>query len=375
MGWIGQHRTMSIERRQTRDGQARYLARVKSGGRLVASKTFRRRGDAATWEREQYRRLAFGEFIPPTRSATRVAIVAAQFLESRRCQISPHSWRTDRDNLAGLPDWFAARPLSSIEESEILIFLTEQLQIKARSTVQRTKTTLGAMFTYAVRERMITRNPMREVRMPSGPGRTTMDAGTFTVEELTHTIEQQHRIRPHLAAATEFLSLTGLRWSELRALRVRDLQQQPFPAIRVSRAHSENYAEKGTKTGRARLVPLTDRAGEIAAGRTNGRRANDYLFTSVTGLQLRSDSFRRLLAWHKTAPPGRTIHHLRHYAASAWLRAGIPVNQVSRWLGHANPSTTLTTYAHVLGEAQELDAIRLLNAIEQERRRDGRENA
>lgn len=48
---------------------------------------------------------------------------------------------------------------------------------------------------------------------------------------------------------------------------------------------------------------------------------------------------RRRIA-HTPVPSERTIHDLRHYAASTWLRAGIPVNQVSQWLGHANPNTT-----------------------------------
>ena len=361
---------MSIERRQTSTGTVRYLARIKSGGQLVGSKTFARKSDAEAWEREQYRALAFGEFIPPTRSATRFSEVAAQFLEARRGQISPHSWRTDRDNLANIPGWFAARPLSSIGESDILRYLTEQLAVKAHSTVQRAKTTLGSVFAYAVREKMITRNPMRDVRMPPGETRISAGVQTFTDAELAQTLRLQQEVRPHLAAVTEFLALTGLRWSELRALRVRDLQQVPLPAIRVSRAHSDGYAEKGTKTGKVRLVPLTDRGWEIASTHAAGRKRTDYLFTGESGLQLRGNLFRRFVAWSETAPSGRTIHDLRHYAASAWLRAGIPVNQVSQWLGHANPNTTLKIYAHVLGEDQDIAAIAHLNAIVTARRQD-----
>lgn len=61
---------------QTREGQPRYLERVKSGGRLVASKTFHQRTDALLWEREQYRRLALGDSIPPVWSAIPLATVA-----------------------------------------------------------------------------------------------------------------------------------------------------------------------------------------------------------------------------------------------------------------------------------------------------------
>lgn len=52
------------------------------------------------WAREQCRALAFGEFIPPARSAVSFADVVAGFVESRREQVSPHSWRTDFDNLS-----------------------------------------------------------------------------------------------------------------------------------------------------------------------------------------------------------------------------------------------------------------------------------
>lgn len=207
----------------------------------------------------------------------------------------------------------------------------------------------------------------RLIGMPPGERRKSEGIETFNAAELAHTLKLQYEIRPYIAAVTEFLSLTGVRWSELRALRVRDLEQVPNRAIRVSRAQSDGYAEKGTKTGKTRLVPLTRRAWEIASSRAVGRKRTDYLFTGETGLQLGGGLFRRFVKWSETAPPGRTIHDLRHYAASTWLRAGIPVNQVSQWLGHANPNTTLKIYAHVLGEEQDTAAIARLDAIDASR--------
>ena len=42
-------------------------------------------------------------------------------------------------------------------------------------------------------------------------------------------------------------------------------------------------------------------------------------------------------------PAGRKVatHTLRHSAARHWLASGIPINVVSRWLGHASLQTTL----------------------------------
>ena len=40
--------------------------------------------------------------------------------------------------------------------------------------------------------------------------------------------------------------------------------------------------------------------------------------------------------------PGRVgTHTLRHSAARHWLASGVPINEVSIWLGHSNLSTTL----------------------------------
>ncbi|HWV50749.1 MAG TPA: tyrosine-type recombinase/integrase [Microbacterium sp.] len=195
--------------------------------------------------------------------------------------------------------------------------------------------------------------------MPSGSVQAH-EGAPLTSTTLTAILYTQRQRSPHGALITEWLSLTGLRWSELRALRVADLQDLPFPAVRVLRAQSDGYAEKTTKSARGRrTVPLVTRAHEIAREWASGKGPTDYLATSATGLQLRGTYFRRSVAWTTTSPE-HTIHDLRHYAASTWLRQGVPINQVAAWLGD-DPRTVLKVYAHVLGEAQDIEALRRLN--------------
>lgn len=354
---------MSIERRRAASGAWRYTVRIKHMGRMVAAQTFGRRTDAEAWEREQYRAIQFGEFTPPSQSGTPFAAVVDKFLESRHGQVAPHTWRTDRDNLANAPNAWDNLPISAISERDILTHLTAELRSKAHSTVSRARTSLSALFQYAVRERMRLRNPVRGVPMPPGEqvDDKTDEVNAFTDVELSTTLAMQRALNPTNAEVTEFLSLTGLRWSELRASRIHNLQDVPFPALRVSRAQSDGYAEKGTKTKKSRRVPLTTRAYELARSRAAGRKPTDYLFVSTTGKQLRGNLFRRYVKWTETSF-GHTIHDLRHYAASSWLRAGIPVHQVAKWLGHGNAATTLRIYAHVLGEGQEIAAIKHLDA-------------
>jgi integrase len=45
---------------------------------------------------------------------------------------------------------------------------------------------------------------------------------------------------------------------------------------------------------------------------------------------------------------GMRFHHLRHFAATIMLAGGVDVRTVAGRLGHARPTLTLQTYAHVM---------------------------
>ena len=46
------------------------------------------------------------------------------------------------------------------------------------------------------------------------------------------------------------------------------------------------------------------------------------------------------------------LHDLRHFYASGLIASGCDVVAVQRALGHAKPTTTLTTYAHLWPTAE-----------------------
>lgn len=216
------------------------------------------------------------------------------------------------------------------------------------------------MWTWAVRERYVTSNVVRAVRMPSGAVQAAA-SDYFTPDTVSAVLSRQEALSGHGALITEFLSLTGLRWGELRAARVSSLRDLPFPALFVSRSHSDGYREKSTKNRERRNIPLVERAHAIAREWATGKHPDDYLATSATGLQLRGTYFRRSVARTKSAT-GYSVHDLRHFAASMWLRNGVPINQVAVWLGD-DPRTVLSVYAHVLGESQDAGALKRLNAL------------
>lgn len=76
----------------------------------------------------------------------------------------------------------------------------------------------------------------------------------------------------------------------------------------------------------------------------------DLVFANVSGGPIHPDNadrdFNRLVKRAGVKPI--RIHDLRHTFATLAIRAGVPIKVVSESLGHADISTTLRTYTHVV---------------------------
>jgi integrase len=64
-------------------------------------------------------------------------------------------------------------------------------------------------------------------------------------------------------------------------------------------------------------------------------------------------------AGYAALPPALSFHALRHTYASLCVAAGIPTVKVSRFMGHAKPSTTESIYMHLFADdhADEMGAL------------------
>lgn len=339
---------MSIEVRKTREGKTYYYARVKAGRVFIAAKAFDTRREATLWERDQKHRIETGRPLAPKRSFTLGELVD-MFLEARSTG-NPHTVDTDRNNLAALPKSLLARPLASIQADDIRAHLRRQLHRKKPSTVAREKTTLSALFTYAADQGLLHQpHPVRTMKkiseLSAKTNRAISPKDVPTPERLATALQNVRDRRPDVADVFEFMSLTGIRWGEARALRVQALSLAPMPQLLVERSHSDRYAEKETKSWRGnRPVPLSPRALAIFRRYARGKVDDDYLFTNQAGDQLAVGVVRKFSL-------GFERHNLRHFAASTWLRLGTPIHEVAEYLGD-DARTVLAVYAHVLGEEQ-----------------------
>ena len=123
---------------------------------------------------------------------------------------------------------------------------------------------------------------------------------------------------------------------------------------------------RGTKTGRIRKLAL-DPATVTVFRRQRDRAANTC---QSVGTKLDPDAYVFSQAPDHSEPwrPARAtasfialrnraglssvrLHHLRHFAASVMLAGGVDVRTAAGRLGHAQPTLTLRTYAHVMEAA------------------------
>jgi integrase len=201
-------------------------------------------------------------------------------------------------------------------------------------TASRTVTLLGAIFTYAVRHRMCTDNPVRGVMRPAD-GRRDRRLTDAEYETLGAALRAADAVGiwPAAIAASRFLALTGWRSGEALALR--------WSEIDLAR----RTATLGdTKTGRS-MRPLSRAACELLWAQSSHGGALVFPPTRGDGLM---KGFRKMwdrIAALGTVPRDVTPHTLRHSFASLAGDLGYSEPTIAALIGHKGHTMT-SEYVH-----------------------------
>lgn len=163
---------------------------------------------------------------------------------------------------------------------------------------------------------------------------------------------------------------TGIRWGELAALTVGDVDTETN-RLRITKAEKQDPDNPSKtiigppKTKKARRsVSLPPEVVEALEPLLRDRKRNERLFLPPNGGPLRHRTFYRDIWLKKSVSqsgirePYPRLHDLRH-SHVAWLIAiGTPLPVIQRRLGHEKITTTIDTYGHLLPElaAAEVEA-------------------
>lgn len=223
----------------------------------------------------------------------------------------------------------------------------------------------------AVEWNLLAKNPAHGARPPreeKGKGRA------LTPAELARFIEAARHYRYGLLYVTA--AATGMRPGELTGLRWQDVDlDRGFIFVRQALkkpGRNPKFGEVKTETSRrmiripsAIIAALRERKEQCEAEKAFfGAEYHDHdlVFCTLHGNPIgRSEANRYLDAILKRAGiPHIRFHDMRHSNATWLLLSGVDVRTVAAHLGHAQTSTTLDIYAHVISAIQEQPA----NAID-----------
>lgn len=148
----------------------------------------------------------------------------------------------------------------------------------------------------------------------------------------------------------EMAQLCALRWSEIRALRKTSFNWgERTVSVFTSREPREGEKMVKTRAGERRIVIPAD---SIPALKTwvDKRADGTFLCDTRNGTPMNNSNWGHVmkkLREESDYPLDMALHSLRHYRGSKWRREGkIPLEDISRMMGHANPSITQTLYLH-----------------------------
>jgi integrase len=236
---------------------------------------------------------------------------------------------------------FGAIKLHRVQREQVRkLLLTTMPKTVGHSSIGTARTVLVGSLGEAVRQKKLSENPAAGIRLPNADNQRA-EFYLATHEQLT-TLEAS--IPEPWRVAIWLMRGCGLRIGEALAIR--------SDSVRADMLRTEEQVlETGVlgplkhrKPGEYRDVPLPAYVEEKIT-------SDGYLFPDFVRGTVRSRRFRE--EWHVGAkaaglPDTFRPHDLRHTWASVALAGGIPITDVSRWLGHRDINLTHRVYGHLV---------------------------
>lgn len=236
-----------------------------------------------------------------------------------------------------------------------------EAEIGAR-TLQMAFSLLSRCFLWGLQTGLCNVNPCVGVRRPQAKREPIQP---FTSLEVTAILQETAGTLYHCLFLMAFT--TGMRQGELFGLTwdCVDLYKRTVQIHQQAKDYRGRVTIKKPKTDAGfRSIQITSTLTDALRSHrtlTDGLRRKDdrYVFPSPKGCVTRRTTFGRRV-WKplllKLGIRHRGAHHMRHTAATMMLTAGVPPHIVAGVLGHSNPETVMTVYAHFIQSDSSLAA-------------------
>jgi integrase len=356
-------RTGSISRNPSGSYRAQVLIPADNGEKTGReTRSFRTKSEAERWLDERISQVTQGLSVNNHRLTMSSYIV--QWLEKKRLSLRINTWMDYSDYCRKfIEPYFGRSKVRDIKLRDVNRFYAHLAE--KGGTPHRifyVHRVLHAMLEDALTEGILAFNPAHKTTRPKIEKEEIQafsepEVWQFLIAARSSVLEALY----HLAVKTGMRQgeLLGLTWAnvdfqrgEIRVIqqlkRVRQ-QGQWFAFTALKTKYSRRTIPMGNEL---QLVLLEHRRKqqEQKLGIGSRWKEHDLLFTSSIGTPIDQRNLIRDFKQTLKQAGLRDIrfHDLRHTAASIMLKNGIPLVDVSRYVGHASPAITLTLYVHLL---------------------------
>jgi integrase len=247
-----------------------------------------------------------------------------------------------------------ARKLRDLSADDVDKWLTDKAQILSTRTLQEVRSVLKRAITRAQARDKVKRNVVLLCEVPQG--RTGRPSKSLTLAQAEALLAAAENMSLHAYIVLSLL--TGARTEELRALTWSyvDLDSDP-PFLMVWRSVRAGGDTKTRRSRRTLKLPQRcvdvlrdhqERQVQIRQAAGDRWQDNDLVFPSQVGTPADAShvrrSFRKVVVAAGLDPKEWTPRELRHSFVSLLSDAEVPIERISRLVGHSSTTTTETIY-------------------------------
>ena len=345
------------------EGRQRWIAEITigydgRGKRIVRKASGRTKTEAKTKLRDMLRDQADG--LPIGAHGYTVGQAVEDWLTYGLANRDPGTQKTNRHlcETHVLP-LLGARKIRDLTALEVDAWLTGLATRLSTRTLEGVRACLNRSVKRAMARDKVKRNVVELTEVPTGrPGRPSKSLSAEQADDvLTKTAAD--RLHPYIVVSL----LTGSRTEELRALRWEHVHLDPdsgpshLEVWRSVRAHGDTKTRKSRRTlalsglcvdalRGQRVQQAKDR---LAAGEQwteTGLVFTTRLGTGMDAANARRDLRRALALVPGLNPADWTPRELRHSFVSLLSDAGVPLEDISRLVGHSGTNVTELVYRH-----------------------------
>ena len=227
-------------------------------------------------------------------------------------------------------------------------------------TIKKVLSNIKLAMDYAVRKEMIEMNPVEPVKLKS-KRKEKFTNSFYSIDQL---IQLWQTAKGSLFESAIVLAsvyglrrgeVSGLKWSridfERKEIRIEEtlVYAGAKPHVKNTKTEASMRTMPMINPVKAYLQKVMEQQNRKAAELGKAWVNSDYVVVDDFGAPLRpirlSNNFKRLLDDNDL--PHIRFHDLRHSVATYMLSMGVPIAEISAWLGHKSVSTTANIYAHI----------------------------